>query len=345
MAEIGGCYHPFRYVVPLDTLLPLAEQLDRAAIELRLDHPLHNRLALILVDNVVELMVRRSLMAHTSFGGDCPGSLNTGQQRRLARSQKFGDRLAMLVHVGELTRLEADFVLAAHEHRNVAYHEGFGGGPFLRPLCFAYYRFACGYLTRFHMAFQSWVSNFAFTETSRRYYDTCRNDDDRVMRTLDRTKLSTALKAQLPSPTGQPLAEILADTIEADRQAIVKSFRFLIENTSPQKSTPYLLAKIQFDYARDAALEKRGLERSHFDTPRRDEAVQFVKTTWKKYEPRYRAIPYGAWVKGIARIRLSGNEYEAVVRFEELRTKMAFLRDAVCDAAFDLEMEIQSRYD
>lgn len=332
-------------MVLLDTLLPLAEQLDRAAIELRLDHPLHNRLALILVDNAVELMVRHSLMVHASFGGDYPGGLNTAQQRRQARSQKFADRLAMLVHVGELTTLEARFVLAAHEHRNAAYHEGFDGGPFLRPLGFAYYRFACDYLTRFQMAFSSWVSSFAFSETSRRYYDACRHDDAAAMSTLDRAKLAAALQAELPQLDGQPITEILADTLEADRQAIVKSFRFLIENVSPKLSTPQLLAKIQFSAARDAALEKRGLERTYFDTPRRAEAVQFVKSSWKKYQPRYRAIPHGAWAMGIARIRASESLHEAVVRFEDLRSKMAFLRDAICDGAFALEMEIQSRYD
>jgi hypothetical protein len=325
----------------LDKLLPLTEQLDRAAMELHLDHPLHNRLALILVDNAVELMVRYSLMVHTSFGGEYPDSLNTADQRRQARSQKFGDRLSMLVHVKELTRLEADFVLAAHEHRNAAYHEGFGGTAFLRPLCFTYYRFACRYLTRFSMAFHSWVSNFPFTETSQRYYNTCR-DDDAMLRTLDRAKLAGALNAQLPVLLGPSLQDVLAADAEADRQAIVKSFRFLIENSRPGLPTASLLKKIQFEHARDIALEKKGLEGTHFDTIRRTEAVQFVKTTWKKYMPRYRAIPHGAWSQGIARIRLISDEQAAVVQFQRLRESMAFLRDAICNAAFDLEMELQS---
>lgn len=325
----------------MDKLLPLTEQLDRAAVELRLDHPLHNRLALILVDNAVELMARYSLMVHTSFGGDYPDSLNTADQRRQARSQNLGDRLAMLVHVRELTRLEADFVLAAHEHRNAAYHEGFGGGAFLRPLCFTYYRFACRYLTCFSMAFHSWVSNFPFTETSRRYYDLC-CDDGAPLRTLDRAKLADALNAQLPVLLSPSLQDVLADEAEADRQAIVKSFRFLIENSRPPLPTASLLKKLQFAHARDMALEKKGLEGAHFDTPRRTEAVQFVKTTWKKYMPRYRAIPHGAWSQGIAHIRLISDEQAAVVQFQRLRESMAFLQDAICNAAFDLEMELQS---
>ena len=90
------------------------------------------------------------------------------------------------------------------------------------------------------------------------------------------------------------------------------------------------------------ALEKKGLEGAHFDTPRRTEAVQFVKTTWKKYMPRYRAIPHGAWSQGIAHIRLISDEQAAVVQFQRLRESMAFLQDAICNAAFDLEMELQS---
>ena len=40
-------------------ILTIVEQLDRAARELATDHPINNRLALILVDNATELMLHR----------------------------------------------------------------------------------------------------------------------------------------------------------------------------------------------------------------------------------------------------------------------------------------------
>jgi len=293
---------------------------------------------------VDEWVMRYSLAIHTSFGGEYPDGLNTARQRQRARSQRMEDRLTALTQVKEISKLEADFVLAAHEHRNAAYHEGFGGGAHLRPLCIAYYRFACQYLVRFQMAFHTWVSNFAFTEISRRYYDAALEQDGPLGQ-INRVKLAAVLDAQIDTDTGLAIQDILADELEDERQSIVESFRFLIENIQPRLPTLHILTKVQFEHARDMALEKKGLERTHFDTPRRIEAVNFVKTTWKKYVPRYQAIPHGAWSQGIARIRSSHDPHLAVVQFQRLRAGMEFLRSAICGAAFDLEMELQSRYD
>ena len=44
--------------------MTVVEQLDRAAGELRTDHPINNRLALILVDNATELVIERRCSDH-----------------------------------------------------------------------------------------------------------------------------------------------------------------------------------------------------------------------------------------------------------------------------------------
>ena len=176
----------------METLLPIAEQLDRAAVELCLDHPIHNRLAIILIDNVVELMVREALYVHADLGGDFRGV--TARHRKLARSQSLRDRLSVLAFANELTPLETEFVLAVHDHRNSAYHEGHAEEPYLRQLAFLYYEFACRYFARFAKAFYSWPSQFRFTEIGRRYYDASRNTNH-VMHKIDRTKLAELLQA------------------------------------------------------------------------------------------------------------------------------------------------------
>ena len=42
-------------------VITIVEQLDRAAAELTTDHPINNRLALILIDNATELILHRQL--------------------------------------------------------------------------------------------------------------------------------------------------------------------------------------------------------------------------------------------------------------------------------------------
>lgn len=321
----------------METLLPIAEQLDRAAVEFRLDHPIHNRLAVILIDNAVELMMRQALYVHTAFGGDFQGI--TAKHRKQARSQRLADRLAVLVFVKEFSQLEADFIQTAHEHRNAAYHEGTADEPYLRQLAFHYYTFACGYLARFSKAFYSWSSNFQFTEIGRRYHEASRDSED-FMGKINRGKLASILMDQLPVQSEITLQAALADDLEQDRQGISRGLRFLIENTRPRKDTTYLLAKAQFDWARDAALEKQGLENTIYDTPRRLEAIQYVKGNLAKFKPKYRAVPHGQWSQSIGRVRRCENPCEATVRFQRARKNMSFLRDALGHAVMRLEAEL-----
>lgn len=322
----------------METLLPIAEQLDRAAVELLLDHPIHNRLAIILVDNAVELMARQAIAVHLGIGSDFVGI--TSKHRKLARSQNIRDRLFVLTFVGEVTKLEAEFILAAHDERNAAYHEGPAEDAYLRELAICYFKFACNYLARFSKAFYSWSSAFEFTDIGRRYYDASR-DADALLGKMDRRKLALLLLEQLPPSGPATLQELLADDLERDRNGVVQGLRFLIENTFPSQPTSFLIGKAQFDWARDLALSKNGLDQTVFDTPRRKEAVLFAKRNREKFEPRYRAIPHGNWAQAIRRVRSSSDPYSAMVLFHKTRKRMAFLRDAIGYSAELLEIKLE----
>jgi len=321
----------------MEKLLPMAEQLDRAAVELRLDHPIHNRLAIILIDNAVELMAKEALFVHTAIGGDYCGI--TAKHRKMARSRNLHQQLAVLTFIGEMTPLEAEFVLAAHDHRNSAYHEGYAGEPYLRQLAFHYYEFACRYVARFSKAFYSWSSNFQYTEIGRRYHEATR-DSDRLLGKIDRAKLAAMLLSQLPAPSAISLQHALAEDLERDREGVARSLRFLRDNSWPRKPTAFLLAKAQFESARDFALEKQGLENTPYGTPRRIEAVQYANKNYANFTPRYKAVPHGSWAQSIQRIRTTDDPILATALFQRTRKNMAFLRDTLGHAAMRLEGEL-----
>ncbi|MFD1035934.1 hypothetical protein ACFQ15_14950 [Sphingomonas hankookensis] len=321
----------------MENLLPIAEQLDRAAVELRLDHPIHNRLAIILIDNTVELMVKDALFVHTAISGDYGGI--TAKHRKMARSRNLHQQLAVLTFAEEFTSLEAEFVLAAHDHRNSAYHEGYAGEPYLRQLAFLYYHFACRYLTRFSKAFYIWSSQFQYTDIGRRYHDASREEDG-LLGKIDRAKLAQVLLDQLPEPCAIPLQQALADDLHRDREGVMRSLRFLRDNTWPKHPTAILLAKAQFESARDFALEKQGLENTSWGTARRIEAVQFANKNHANFAPRYKAVPHGSWAQSIVRIRSADDPMLATVLFQRTRKSMAFLRDTLSHAVLKLEGEL-----
>ena len=49
-------------------VVTIVEQLDRAAMELATDHPINNRLALILIDNASEVILHRQSMDRLELG-------------------------------------------------------------------------------------------------------------------------------------------------------------------------------------------------------------------------------------------------------------------------------------
>lgn len=317
-------------------LLPIAEQLDRVAVELRHDHPVHNRLALVLIDNTVEIMIRRALWVHVGIGGDFTGI--TARHRIKARSQKIADRVSVLAEV-QLTQVEADFVIAAHEHRNEAYHEWHVGERFIRPLCFHYYDFACAYLARFSMAFLSWYGDYHYSEVAKKYEKVAKGDKG-GFRDVDREALADALRGELPSDPLGKFQDALADDLEDDRQRVARSYRFLIDNSPKNETAAFLLARAQFEYSRDEVLAKKGLDLTSFGTERRSEAVKLAKARRKEFMPKYRAIPHGSWSQSIQRVPQTDDPMLAFVRFQRARKSMSFLLNAVCDSAMRLEADL-----
>ena len=96
-------------------VVPIVEQMSRAAEELASDHPVHHRLGYMLVDNAAELIVHRfaanlALKAKSWLAG--PLCL-TPKQMRQARTGKFDDRLGVVVAAGVLSGEERRFATCA----------------------------------------------------------------------------------------------------------------------------------------------------------------------------------------------------------------------------------------
>ena len=109
-------------------ILSIAEQLDKAATELSFEHPINDRLALILIDNAVELIMARRIRNTILDFDDWRGRLGP-DVRTKARSQNINRRLEALVTAQQLDVRSADLIGEAHKHRNRLYHEGQGLSP------------------------------------------------------------------------------------------------------------------------------------------------------------------------------------------------------------------------
>lgn len=230
-------------------------------------------------------------------------------------------------------------MIAAHRHRNEAYHEWHVGDRFIRPLCFLYFDFACSYLERFQVGFLSWYGNYQYSDVARKYERAARAEDG-PLGGLDRIALANALRKELPKVSEIGFQDALADDLQEDRHQLARSYRFLIDNSPPTEKAEYLLAKAQFDFMRDRALAKNGLDDTNFGSPRRGEAAQYVKTRFRDFMPRYRAIPHGSWSQSISRVRETSDPMAAFSRFQKVRDSMSFLLNAITESAMRLEADL-----
>lgn len=140
-------------------LYPCIEQLDRAAEELRYGNAIHSRLALIMIDNVVELVCYRKYQSlleedHWRQATEYHPS-KSGKQ--ILHTPRFLDVLSFLVKREEISNDERMLASIAHEYRNAAYHVGLTLDDAVHPATWHYHGLACelfGRLNPWHFSYR-----------------------------------------------------------------------------------------------------------------------------------------------------------------------------------------------
>jgi hypothetical protein len=128
------------------SIVPIAEQLDRALAELGIDHPLNGRIALILVDNGLELMCHQKC-ADLLFEDRHGNSRRLSpEQRSDARGRAFDRKIQFLKELGHIPPDQVRAMAILHEYRNQLYHVGLRDDPIIGQLAHVYFRLAAGLL-------------------------------------------------------------------------------------------------------------------------------------------------------------------------------------------------------
>ncbi|WP_244814125.1 hypothetical protein [Caballeronia sp. Lep1P3] len=131
----------------MKTLTTYVEQLDRAAEEMRVGTDVGNRLALILVDNVIELMLHRYCESRFGWAGmmaspDAPQRYSRASKARVL-GNRFDEKVRFVRAENRLSEIEANFVGLCHKYRNEAYHVGLSRENILFPVAALYHELAC----------------------------------------------------------------------------------------------------------------------------------------------------------------------------------------------------------
>ena len=352
-------------------VLTIVEQLDRAASELANDHPINNRLALILIDNATELILHRqctdrlerdsemsglqaallataksnSMEAEIKLPEDLADLIMTPRQRANAKGKFFDDMLKVLKDMGDLTQSERGFIKIAHDYRNELYHVGLAHDDIIRAIAGHYFLLCCDLFARMgklSIFGPSFSSNDEYTDVARRYIPM--RDGWVDLLHVDNGVLAEKLRCARPD--GIPdLAKTLGGSARKSIQVIMDDFEFLIRNNPFGFSADEMLEVAQWQLDLTHALECEDVNSLWVD-PNYREGFTLVATALKAtWEHRHSSIPRERWMLRASAVEREADPLIAMSLYQSLRNDMSYLEEAVQSAAGELDGWIQMEID
>jgi hypothetical protein len=310
----------------------IVEQLDRAATELAVDHPLNARMALILIDNAAELIIHRRCENLVQSDRKSGAPKLTAANRRSILGHYFGEKIKFLEEMSAISDGERHFIGELHAHRNTLYHEGLSYDDIIRPLAVAYFQLTCDLLHRLDNRTLGWPNKLIIASSLHVYFPDAAAgrrfpdyDSGRVSKLLlDRTpedapSLQTALAAH---------SQTFVDHLEAKFESIKLG---LDRKSSPSETFRELQHAADFQNLVRERMRKIGKEDQFipFGHPVLKEYAAKLMPKWK---PRYTSAPFGKWGVRAKAIAKASAPLSSVRRFTDLRSEMNYLAEAIDDA-------------
>ena len=356
-------------------VITIVEQLDRAAGELVSDHPINNRLALILIDNATELILHRQCLDRiehdriysrilksyqslaekkltvdlTKYTDDLRQHVLTEKQRERAKGHFLDDRLKVLEEVGDITSAERRFVAIAHHYRNELYHVGLKHDDIIRAIAGHYFLLCCDFFARMNnlRVFGLTISSEdSYSDVARRYLpmrngglDLLKFDHDSLHETLA-GKLQQRLPNKMPS-----LPETLAQSARNAVTELVESFEFLVGDNPFGLGANQMLAVVQWQLDLDKTLQQKEIDGLLIDHVYRASYVQEANAQAEGWKPRHTSMPSDRWLKRADIVGCEPDSLVAMDLYQLLRNDMSHLEEAIQSATEELDQWIQSEID
>lgn len=335
------------YYGTMKYLTTCVEQLDRAGVELQADHPIGDRISLILTDNIVELMIHAeckavfSLHQHDEVKDNQASPYGQGAKSRVL-GQHFDEKLKFLRKEGRLSDSEASFIRISHSIRNTAYHAGQLDENFLHPLAWEYHELACSLFPRIGPAYFS--SSGSDKPPSARFTahlppQAASNRNVFPSSAADRAHLATSISMLRPALASQ-LNEALSDTLLLRIMEVRTDLEFLVQNDPGKEPADQILADALFSrklFSEVPPAVEPG-------TAAFNDHIYAKQQALMQELPRTVQLPDGSWLKRAAAIR-GVNRYTALERFDQITREMRPFAEALSAFASSLADHLDSQLD
>lgn len=351
--------------------LTIVEQLDRSSRELATDHPISNRLALILVDNATELMLHRQCTdrleldsmasglwkAHQSliggrssedqpeFSEESKRDMLTPRQRSQAKGVFLDGKLKVLEGMGDITSKERRFIAIAHGYRNELYHVGLTRDEIIRAIAAQFFLLSCDLFTRLgNKGFfgPSFTSEDQYTDIAKRYLPM---HNGRLL-CLDVDKADLAAKLRSTLPAGMPdLAVTLASSATKSIKSVTDAFAFLVRDNPFSFDEDKMLTFAQLQRDLTKALEREDVDGLWIDPNCREGFSRVATELEENWRQRHSSLPHQRWMRRATAIGQERDPLTALDLYQALRNDMSYLEESILSASSELDRWTQQQVD
>ncbi|ATQ57008.1 hypothetical protein [Paracoccus yeei] len=333
-------------------ILPLAEQLDRAASELSVGGPLSSRLALILVDNAFELMCHQRCVELIEEDSRASKPALTLKEKAAGRGQAFDAKIALLKRADFLSELDARSLVILHSYRNQLYHVGLRDDPVIGPLADLYLKLTLEHAPRLlkPMRFLRWeepladgqiVAHFPELIAARKY--SCK---------VDIAAFCGRIAARA-KPNWPVMRDALADHLIALANRSEANFSIIAKGRSGKDDPMVTLRRVQQEADTIAEILRRHRERERqlkanripfepFDPDQLSiargshvlmEANQKLLPKWK---PRHPKLPFPSWRRQAEKLRQGTDDLAVLDQYDRLHRQIDDLDEIMAEPIQDM---------
>ena len=311
------------------------EQLDLAAQQLKhVDDPAYGRFALILTDNLIELMLHKRCkdeMWMENLWLTMGKPRYTTKEREDGLGRYFAPKVKFVRKLGLISQAEQGFILTCHDYRNELYHTGVQHDDIIYAIAWQHHSFACEFLKR--QDAKSWSSGLRISDAVRRHgFD-------------GKYALGAAFKKQLESganslSAGKPvrtesLSATLSKSLIARLELTQNSLDFLIKENPNSLNEFQLIEYLQRQRQQlGSAARYEALLYIQEGQPSLEQRLEAVRSSWV---PKYDENPIPKWIKRAHSIGAEVEPITALQRHEQIQNEMRSFTMLIEDAAVYLD--------
>ena len=311
------------------------EQLEEVAHQLDKQTPTGARLALLLLDNLIELLAFKKVKKIFAFDEmyKLPGKLpKYSPEKRKKVKDHFKEKINFLVsETKDISHDEGDFLKVGHELRNEAYHNGVLRDSIILSVTSVHYEIVCRLLPRL------WIMSYSYSrEDEVSAFLNKYGIQGSMIDTKSLEKICINLLGDRNSTTDN-LREDISDDLINRIDELVETLESYQPDVRPDLTPDELLKEMQFSQTFPGDLKFPETHEGFLEFHRtRDEYRS-------KFKPKVILATIVRWKRQAAKIRSEDRPGAVMRKFSEIDRHLLKIEDIIYEAVAEFDIYIDSQ--